>query len=105
MQKDLKDTTGKVDPLLVLPESDRAISLVSDEGFKKYGNRDSWKNNPPDVGLRKYLGAAIRHAKAGFDLDPDGGLPHVYKVLWNAQAAVWHYEQLMKEEEINHRIG
>ncbi len=91
---DQKDTKDKHDPLLVLTESDRAVSLVSDEGFKKYGNRDSWKNNPPAEGLRKYLSAAIRHAKLGFEIDPDGGLPHVYKVLWNAQAAVWHYEKM-----------
>jgi hypothetical protein len=97
---DRKDVSGKHSPSLMPIEADRAYSAVSDYGLAKYGNRYTWKENDPDEGIRKYLDAAIRHAKAHLqirEIDPESGLPHVYAVVWNAAAAVWHYERRRKE--------
>jgi hypothetical protein len=93
---DKKTTEGKHSPLLMPIEADIAYSKVSDNGLETYGNRDSWKENTPREGIAKYADAAIRHLKAAVqvgDMDDKSGLPHVYHALWNAAAAVWHYER------------
>ena len=102
---DRKTTEGKHSPLLMPVEADIAYSKVSDNGLQVYGNRDSWKENPPREGITKYADAGIRHFKAAIqvgDIDGKSGIPHVYHALWNAVAAVWHYEKMIKEGEQPH---
>src|SRR5258708_10331944 len=97
---DRKDVNGKYNPLLMPIEADKAFSEVSDYGNQKYGNRDSWKNNPAEEGVSKYVAAAVRHGKAFAqlgELDEESGLAHVKQLLWNAAAACWHWERLVEE--------
>src|SRR4029077_5106713 len=102
MSTDRKDTNGKHNPLLLPIEADKAFSEVSDYGNKKYGNRDSWKNNTPEEGVTKYVAAAVRHGKAyaqSGEHDAESGLAHVKQLLWNAAAACWHWERLLEERQ------
>lgn len=69
-----------------------AYHAVNEYGIKKYGKEGTWKNN--EDGVTEYLNAAGRHILAigdGENLDSESNLPHVYHILWNAVAAVWHY--------------
>jgi len=87
----------KHNPLLLPVEADIAFSKISDYGFAKYQNRDTWMANTPEEGIEKYLAACVRHAKSHMhqnEIDPESGLPHIYAVLWNAAAVCWHYERL-----------
>ena len=98
---DRKDVTGKVNPLLIPFEATKAFSVISDYGFKKYGNRDTWMHSEPEEGVSRYLAAGARHAiKAaqGEEIDPESGIPHVYAVLWNAAVVCWHYDKLKERE-------
>jgi hypothetical protein len=89
--EDKKDTNGKYNPLLMPVEALKAYSAVSDYGNKKYGGRNSWKLGD----YAKYCNAAARHLFDSTlqDVDSESGLPHCYATLWNACAAVWHYEK------------
>src|SRR5258707_1192119 len=102
MSTDRKDVNGKHNPLLMPIEADKAFSEVSDYGNQKYGNRNTWKENKPQDGVDKYVAAAVRHGKAyaqSSELDEESGLAHVKQLLWNAAAACWHYERLVKERD------
>src|SRR5258708_3122352 len=97
---DRKDVNGKYNPLLMPIEADKAFSEVSDYGNQKYGNRDSWKNNPAEESVSKYVAAAVRHGKAFAqlgELDEESGLAHVKQLLWNAATACWHWERLQED--------
>jgi hypothetical protein len=95
LNEDKKDTNGKYNPLLIPIEALKAYSEVSDYGNNKYGGRDSWKHSPPADGYDTYSNAAARHLHQAMieDIDSESGLPHCYATLWNAAAAVWHYEK------------
>src|SRR5258708_6516099 len=100
MSEDRKDVKGKVDYLAIPKCVYKAYHVIKEEGFKKYGNNDTWRDNAPEEGIKKYLNACKSHLEShndGEELDPDGGNPHIYKILWNAVAIVWHYEQLVKK--------
>jgi hypothetical protein len=97
-----KKINNKHNPLLLPVEADVAFSKVSDYGFAKYGNRDTWLANEPEEGIEKYLAACVRHAKAHIhqeEIDPESGLPHIYAVLWNAAAVCYHYQRLIDDRE------
>jgi hypothetical protein len=91
--QDRKDTLNKYNPLLIPIEALKAYSAVSDYGNKKYGGRESWKL--AEDGYEKYSSAASRHLfySTAEDIDSESGLPHCYATLWNAAAAVWHYNK------------
>lgn len=96
-QVDRKDVSGKVDPFHMPWEAIIAYNAISDYGHKKYGNRETWKHSEAKEGIRRYLAAMVRHAwkiVCGEYVDPESGLPHVYACVWNACAAVYHYERL-----------
>jgi hypothetical protein len=93
MESDLKEVDGKYNPLLFPVEALRAYSAQSDYGFKKYGTRDSWKENKE--GEYVYSCAASRHLSESVyeKIDQESGMPHLYAVLWNVANAIWHLEK------------
>src|SRR6266446_1165574 len=93
---DRKDTTGKPLPLLMPYEALVAYSKVSDYGYKKYGNRESWKHSTS--GVETYTNAAARHLyKSQYEqVDEESSLSHLHHALWSLCAAVWHLERQYK---------
>src|SRR6266705_6524847 len=93
---DRKDTTGKPLPLLMPYEALVAYSKVSDYGYKKYGNRESWKHSTS--GVETYTNAAARHLyKSQYEqVDEESSLSHLHHALWSLCAAVWHLERQSK---------
>src|SRR6266566_3343260 len=98
VKRERKDIKGKINYLGMPKSAFKARHVIEQEGIAKYGNEDSWKENEPAEGVRKYLNALMSHLQShndGEEIDPDGGNPHIYKVLWNAVAVVYHYERLI----------
>lgn len=83
---------GKAPVSLVL-EFGRAIrgaarSLA--EGARKYGRGD-WKRGMPEDEVVDSLGRHLLAFMSGEMIDPDGGLPHVDKILSNAMMLSEYY--------------
>src|SRR5882724_1301318 len=109
VNRDRKDTKGKINYLGMPKSAFKARHVIEQEGIAKYGNAESWKENEPAEGVRKYLNALMSHIQShndGEEIDPDGGNPHIYKILWNAIAVVYHYERLVasRPTEVNAQI-
>lgn len=86
MSGDMKDTSGKPPLHLVPLEALNDAARVMDFGDRKYAPFN-WLGAVPegDAGVRKYVGAALRHLGAMWrDLDavdPESGLPHLAHAL------------------------
>jgi len=90
----LKFDEGKIDLSLVEPWVEEAIAKVYTVGMMKY-RRDSWKEFTPKQ-ARELIAPAKRHLNAyrkGEYSDPDDGLPHLVKAVWNLLTIYYHEER------------
>jgi hypothetical protein len=71
--------------LLDFPNAIKGVAVVCDRGAKKY-SKYNWKKGLPYTGV---IDSLLRHTTAfqnGEDLDPEDGIPHVDRIVWNALA-------------------
>lgn len=79
------DGKPKLSYVLQFPNAIKGLSYVCDKGAVKY-KRYNWKKGLPFTEVADSL---LRHLTAvldGEDYDPEDGIPHIDRVVWNALA-------------------
>ena len=90
MQQGRKDDTGKLPMHLIPPEAHTALARVLQQGAERYGPHN-WETGIKYSRLYDALERHLQAWRAGEDIDPDSGLPHLEHVFCNAMfLAVLH---------------